>query len=375
MALKETPVHFSALEKRSPLSPPRLVRKRRRGGFTNTLTQTVNSATDRRGRSVLRYRIEGVDAKTGKAAPPIEVDAPDERDAATLAKIQGVLATRITTITELLTVVKESEPGTGGPQTKRTTLISIEGRPLWFAATLGVGLLIAAMWFVLPSLQSDDHPATTLQRPVDPVISASVDDRSREFHIMILKSMGNSMYLDRYVDSSGLRLTLDDYWGYIFGGVSHIHAPDSEPYEMEWRLQSGLMFPDTNVPVSFLDVSYEGPFSHEVAVAAVKEFYRIGGGGIAIEDVQKAMQEAESLFLDVRSREASEYGLAWQVESRVPETISISGPVGDYLIKVRIFEWPVEPYIRETERCKIFIFFAFCPPGLTEVKSIHASGF
>ena len=122
----------------------------------------------------MRYRIQGVDAKTGKVAPPIEVDAPDERDAATLAKIQGVLATRITTITELLTVVKESEPGTDGSQTKRTTLISIEGRPLWFAATLALGLLIAAIWFVGRSLQSADHPATTPQRPVDPVISASL---------------------------------------------------------------------------------------------------------------------------------------------------------------------------------------------------------
>ncbi len=334
----------------------------------------------------MRYRIEGVDAKTGKPVPPIEVDAPDERDAATLAKIQDVLATRITTITELLTVVKKTEPGTDGSQTKRTTLISIEGRPLWFAATLGLGLLIAAMWFVGRSLQSTDHPTTTRQRPidvdpattpeppVDPVISASLDDRSREFHITNLKSMGTVMYLKGYVDSSGLRLTLDEIVTRLLVGVSHIHVPDSVPYEMQWRLQSGLMFPN-DVPVSFLEARYEGPFSHEVAVATVKEFYRIGGGGIAIEDVQKSMQEAESLFWDVRSREASEYGLAWQVESRVPETMSISGPVGDYLIKVHIQEWPAEPYINETGSCRMMIYFAFCPPGVTDVESIHASGF
>ena len=92
----------------------------------------------------MRYRVEGVNAETGKTVPPIEVDAPDERDAATLAKIRGVLTTRITAITELLTVVNEPEPGTDGSQTERTTLISIEGRPLWFAATLGVAALLVA---------------------------------------------------------------------------------------------------------------------------------------------------------------------------------------------------------------------------------------
>lgn len=221
---------------------------------------------------------------------------------------------------------------------------------------------------------AEDEPATTPQRPVDPVGAAPLDDRSREYLIADLKSMGNVMYLKNYVDSSGLTLTLDDYSGYIFGGVGHIHSPDSEPYEMEWRLQSGVMF-DTNVPVSFLDVRYEGPFSHKVAVAAVKEFSRIAGGGVAIEDVQEAMQEAEALFVDVRARDVSEYVFRWQVESPVPETMSITNAVGDYLIKVRIQEWPAEPYIRETGGCEIFIFFAFCPPGVTEVRSIHASGF
>lgn len=104
----------------------------------------------------MRYRIEGVDANTGKPAPPIEVDAPDERDAATLAKIRGVLATRITTITELLTVVKKTEPGTDGPQTKRTTLISIEGKPRWFFATVIVGLLFGALWLAT-SMERSPH--------------------------------------------------------------------------------------------------------------------------------------------------------------------------------------------------------------------------
>lgn len=264
-------------------------------------------------------------------------------------------------------------------------------RSLWFAATLVVAVILAGAWLIVPTPETgdqqhktqpravDDEPATTSERSVDSVVAASADDRSREFHVANLTSMGHGMFIDGYVDSNGVTLALDSYWGYIFGGVSHILVPDCEPYEMEWRLQSGLMFPDTKVPVSFLDVRYEGLFSHHVAVAAVKEFYRVTGGGVSIEDVQEAMQEAEALVLDVRSRRAPEHRFGWQVESRVPETVDSSEftltSVGDYLIKVRIFERPVEPYIRETGGCEIFIFFAFCPPGVTEVETIYASGF
>ena len=97
----------------------------------------------------MQFKVDGVDAETGKKVKPLDISAPDLREAATLAKIRGVLPTRITPVTELLTIVKEPEPGTDRSQTKRTTLISIEGRPLWFAATLGVGLLIAVMWYLI----------------------------------------------------------------------------------------------------------------------------------------------------------------------------------------------------------------------------------
>lgn len=321
----------------------------------------------------MRFKVEGVDAETGKKVEPQEIVADDQREAATMAKSLNVLPTKITPITDLVTIELSEPDGDELVEPRRTTLISIDGHPKWFVATLILGLLIAGMWILIPKSQPADKLDITSLESYEAAISDSFYDDPQNFHILGLKSMANVMYMGSYTDSRGYILSHDKYWGYIVGGVAHMFVPDTYPYKMQWRLQSG--FPNIKVPVSFLDVAFEGPFSHEVAVEAVKEFYHIAGGDVSIEDVQRAMEEAEALMLSVRLSDPKPSMGSWSVESSLPKTVTIDAPVGSYLVKVSIREWPTEAYLRETGACEVFIFFAYCPPGVTKVASIHSSGF
>lgn len=107
----------------------------------------------------MRFKIEGVNAETGKKVSPQEIEAADQREAATQAKLLNVLPTRITPITELLNV-DIRDPNSDEPtKTRRTTLISIDGHPKWFVATLILGLLIVSM-LIFGRIQKTDSQTT-----------------------------------------------------------------------------------------------------------------------------------------------------------------------------------------------------------------------
>jgi hypothetical protein len=262
---------------------------------------------------------------------------------------------------------------------------------LWVGATAGVAIISVVV--ILPPMRSARAPSTaeTVSRQqrqesdldlprnlVDrilaignPALSESIRDEwlgqtnSSRDHWEQMIRMGERMAELDY------EVTLQRLPYLVAGGVSHINVPDCHPYEMEWRLDGVGGTGRNDVPVSFLKTRYDGPFKHEMAIAAVKEFKRISQEDIDTFKVTTAMKDAETSFKRIRRLKPSDWG-SWFAVSKLPDQESPENVMGEYAIRVVIQEWEREEYVREDGSSKILIYFVYLPPNrkvdLTEVR-------
>lgn len=130
----------------------------------------------------MHYRIRGVSAETGKSVTPIEIEAATETDAGAQAKLAGILPTSIRAVPPIETIeivavrTRHEESAAANPETRsRISLITIQGRWWWFAATLGIGFLSAGFWYFdrseaprrsEPIIQTADPRLTPQTEPV-----------------------------------------------------------------------------------------------------------------------------------------------------------------------------------------------------------------
>ena len=162
---------------------------------------------------------------------------------------------------------------------------------------------------------------------------------------------------------------------FIASGASHIKVADSYPYEMEWRLVGVGGDGANDVPVSFLKTRHDGPFTHEMAIAVVKEFRRISQGDIDTFRVTAAMKNAEASFKRIRRLKPSDLG-SWFTASKLPEQASRENPIGEYAIRVVIREWQREEYTLEDGASQILIYFVYMPPRRkVDLTKVHGGGF
>ena len=209
----------------------------------------------------------------------------------------------------------------------------------------------------------------------DPALPESTRDRwlaennSTRDHWDRMMRMGREMIGLNY-DVSRDRLPY-----FIASGASHIDVADCYPYEMEWRLVAVGGKAANDVPVSFLNTRYDGPFTHEMAIAAVKEFGRISQGDIDTLKVAAAMKDAETRFKGIRRLKPSGWD-SWVTASKLPEREWLENPRGEYAIRVEIQEWQREEYTLEDGASEILIYFVYLPPNRkVDLTKVPGGGF
>jgi len=148
----------------------------------------------------------------------------------------------------------------------------------------------------------------------------------------------------------------------VASGVSNIRVPDSDLYTMGWRLAGvGYEEPD-DLPVSFLQTCSDGPFTHNMAIAAVKEFNRVTDGEIDAVTVAEALEDAATNFDRIRRLEPSTWG-CWFAASHLPDQVSTPSDAGEYAIRVIIKEWKREEGEVNHATSKVLIYFVYVPPN------------
>ena len=162
---------------------------------------------------------------------------------------------------------------------------------------------------------------------------------------------------------------------FIASGASHIKVADSYPYEMEWRLVGVGGDGANDVPVSFLSADYDGPLTHDLAVAVVKELTRINRWVIDLDVVRTAMKQAEARHKDTKRGDLNST-ISWLTQSDIHEAKSSFSSYPDYAIRVDVREWPKEDYTREEGAVWVLIYFVYLPPGKdTDLSQVSGGGF
>lgn len=259
-------------------------------------------------------------------------------------------------------------------------------------ALLALSILAAAgtLIWALQRKQTESPENNSRASETTPESSAAMSEfektlheaKSWRVHYDCLAQIAKNMIALGYEDSRpGSTIRRDSIAGLLVG-VRHAFNPERKPIEKAWRLNAYGGERPNEIPVSFLKVDQDSPYSDELLNAAIGELLVIIGHRPAGRDLlpwsdsplkfatlRKALLEAHDNFKLIRSKPLKPLQeFSWVASSSLRRS-------GDHRSLVEITEWPSDrDYPNGASRIMVYILYV--QPGMNvDFKDVHGGGF